>query len=75
MDWRWGWTYVCNCTESCAWVPDGFGVMSGGEWVLLGELAEAGADRVVVDVVAVGKEVLSVADALVGEASLPDREF
>ena len=35
-------------------------------------LAEAGPDRVVVDVVAVEVVVLFVADAVVGEASLPD---
>ncbi len=38
-------------------------------------LAEAGADWVVVDVLAVGEEVGAVADAAVGEASLPDREL
>ncbi len=38
------------------------------------ELAEAGSDRVLVDVVAVLFVIVSVADAVVGEASLPDGE-
>ena len=48
--------------------------MGGRVGVVLGQLAEAGADWVVVDVGAVGEEVVVVAHAAVGEASLPDRE-
>ena len=40
--------------------------------VLLGELAEASADGVVADVVAVCEEVLTVSDAVVCEAALPN---
>ena len=43
-----------------------------GEWVVLRALAELGADGVVMDVVAVSFEILWVADAAIGEASLPD---
>jgi hypothetical protein len=49
--------------------------MSRGEWVVLGKLAEASANWIVVDVLAVRDEVFAIADALVGEAALPDREF
>jgi hypothetical protein len=42
-----------------------------GVWIVLGLLAEVGADRVVVDVAAVGEEVVAVAHAAVGEAALP----
>jgi hypothetical protein len=38
-------------------------------------LAEAGADRVVVDVVAVSEEVISVTHAAVGETALPGGEL
>lgn len=47
--------------------------MGGGEGEVFGKPAEAGADGVVVDVVAMLLEVLPIADAMVGEASLPDR--
>lgn len=49
----------------------GFAVC-GGEGVVGGELAEVGADGIVVDVVAVGEEVGAVSDAVVGEGALPD---
>jgi hypothetical protein len=41
-------------------------------WIVFRQLAKARTDRVVVDVVAMGEEVVAVADAVVGEASLPD---
>ena len=43
--------------------------------VAFGGGGEAGADGVLVDVGAVGLEVLSVLDEVVGEAALPDGEF
>ena len=49
--------------------------VGGRVGVVLGQLAEAGADWVVVDVGAVGEEVVVVAHAAVGEASLPDGEL
>jgi hypothetical protein len=49
--------------------------IGGGVGVVFGLLAEVGADRVVVDVVAVGEEVGAVAHAAVGEASLPGGKF
>lgn len=58
--------------------PLGAGVglaVCGGEWVVLGKLALLCADGVVVDVVAVREEVFAVANATVGEASLPDRQL
>ena len=52
----------------------GFDV-GGGVGVEFGGGDETGADGVLVDVVAAAVEVVGVADAVVGEASLPDREF
>ncbi len=49
-------------------------LVGGGVGEVFRELAEAGADGVVVDVVAVVQEVCAVSDAVVGEASLPDGE-
>src|ERR1700679_3889386 len=46
-----------------------------GVGIVLGLLAEAAADWVVVDVTAVGEEVVAVAHASVGKASLPDWEL
>ncbi len=42
--------------------------------VVLGLLAEAGADGVVVEIVAVGEEVVAVEDEVVGVAALPGWE-
>ena len=46
----------------------------GGVGVVFGLLAEVGAGWVVVDVSAVGQDVFAVAQAVVGEASLPGGE-
>ena len=51
------------------------GTIGRGEGVVLGVLAEAGANGVVVDVVAVCEEVFAVSHTAVSEASLPDRKF
>jgi hypothetical protein len=49
--------------------------MGGGEGVELGAGDEVGADGVLVDVGAADFELFGVADAVVGEASLPDGEL
>jgi hypothetical protein len=49
--------------------------VGGGVGEVFGLLAEAGADGVVVNIVAAGVEVVAVADAVVAEASLPGGEM
>lgn len=49
--------------------------MGRGKEIRLGVLAETRGDRVLMNVVLSDAVVCGVADAMVGEASLPDREF
>lgn len=51
------------------------GAGGGGVGVEFGGGGEAGANGVLVDVVAADEEVFAVADAVVGEGALPDGEF